>query len=244
MSSTKSDGKTEKLKFIINNTYYETDNIDFINYARKRFTRKAWEKLGNFGKIEKLSDYKQKKDIAHYHRLCYLGKIIKDYEEYLEKQSKLNKAYYFITINPPPNSVKNFREMDAILRRFSSLNYVKNNIEYCIEQRSNFPIMKDDIENNTIPYNGIHAHIILRKTKKPYKVKTDLIRIFKASRVLIPKFLDGKNFIKFPKGDFLEDKRRYIRGDKGDNPEKKSKVDIDKILRDIEGLPPLYSDYV
>lgn len=236
MSTLKNNGKTEKLVFIINNMYYISESPKFIDYATKKHNRKDMETLRNYGK----NNIKHKDKLHHYFLLHSLGKTYQHFEEMLREKECKDPAYYFITINPPLNSVRNFKEMDDILQQFYKCKYVQNNLEYCIEQRNNI-ICKDDLSDKNYKYDGIHAHLILLKTCKPSKVKTDLIRIFKSSRIKLPPFINGKNFITFPKGDYLNEKRRYIRGDKGNDLIKLEKVEVDQMIREHEGLPSVFT---
>lgn len=242
------DGKTEKLIFICNQIYYQSISSDFHDYVKKNTTRKQWENLRKIGKTFNVklltSDVLQKDKHEYFHLLTLCGKL---HDFFLEKQEiERNKIlpFYFITINPPPNSIKNFRELDNILMIFSIYIYCKNNLEYVIEQRSYEPIFKYQFEDNTIEYNGIHCHILLRKTSSAVKrcrVKKDLERLFERFRIKLQPW-NSKTFQEFGPNlfDIWHDKRKYLRGDKGDE-EKLEKVKIDEIIREHEKLKALFS---
>lgn len=212
----------EKLFFRIKNKRYYTKNEEFINHIEKIYPRKITENKDNLGKsLIELSIGR--------HFDWYIQKIVKKLSE--------TSAFYWITINPPPNSVKNFREMEKIMTNFINLKYVKN-YEYNIEQRNKLCIHSDDIT-----YNGIHVHLLLEKSVKPSKIKSDLFRIFKKYRVKLPPFNDY-TFQKFQKNlnQIHADKRNYLRGFKGNN-DKLQMIDNDETIRNYEGLPRLYTSF-
>lgn len=227
------NGKVENLIFIYQNNMYKTDNQDFINFAKPQYTRKRWENIRKLGK-NKMSDFP---NILEY---CSLGQKYHFWLQKLEKEADETPAFYWITINPPPNSIKNFKELDALLQIFLAYKYVEK-IEYAIEQRSSFPIQKNELEDNEYKYEGIHAHILLVKSEKPSKVKTDLIRLFQRFRIKLPPW-NKYTFQHFGKNLHLVygDKRNYLRGDKGCK-EKDEKVKIDAILREYEKLESLFT---
>lgn len=226
-------GKSENLVFILDGKLCNSNKPSFINYCKKFYKEKRWETIRNLGKIY---------DFQNILLMLSVGQRYAEHlQDLVDRDNKGGPPYYFITINPPPNSIRNFTHLDEILLKINSLK-LYSEMEYCIEQRSSFPILKEEYKDNTYIYQGIHAHIVLLKQRgaKPFKVKADFIRVFKTYGIVLPPF-NKHSFQLFSKGNFYHEKRRYLRGDKGNDSFKDAKVEIDVLIREWENLDPFFS---
>lgn len=216
--------ETGKIYYFRKNSYHRVQNNEFIHYLRKNMTRKHFRKLLEVG--NKIYDNKQSSitidEILLTIRVNLLTYL---HREPCEPMEDSTSVFYFITINPPPK-IESFKQLKKIIDDYLRSKYIRR-YQYCLEQRSS-------ILNK--PY-GYHIHLILEKTVKPSKVKTDLCRVFNKYHVRLPKF-NMKTFQKYDDPDILKDKMDYLKV-KG-SPEKDKKKEVDKALCRKLGIP----DYV
>jgi len=134
-----------------------------------------------------------------------------------------DKAYYFLTVNPP-DSIPLAVFLKTIQKAMSKtwITYY----EYVIEQRG-------ETEDNI---HGIHTHIIFNNGIKHCKVVSEMENTFKKILDFSSPYI--RNWFKLRNMDEEEMVRKteYILGRKAD-PEKWKKQDNDIVMREKYGLP-------
>lgn len=159
--------------------------------------------------------------------------LMTEEQPFLQKQYNLaqeikknKKPFYFITINPKPDS--DFKDFIKCVKSVWNWSWI-NKLHYSIEQRS------DNIDEAG---KGFHAHFILEDFDNE-KGKITKQFTTKFQPFCSPPYKNTIN-IQEKKKEWLKDKIDYIKGFKLDEG-KPEKVEVDKLWRKKENIEDYYS---
>lgn len=144
----------------------------------------------------------------------------------VKKIKEDTKPFYFITINPKPDT--DFKEFVAKVNTIRNLSWISK-MYWVFEQRGDSHASKG---------KGFHSHILLEKFDNEMgKIKSQMRRMFKD---MCSQPYENTINVYQKKREWLEDKLEYIKGNKTDS-EKPEKVIIDKLWREEQGLESVYT---